>query len=727
MAMAEHPKKEPKHKAHLSGIWATVGTKTVLDNTIQKDEAAPHGTFTDIPYYRIHMFSDTVFRIFDENGHFAHFALDPQTDRWLWKPDPWQVNVDAGDIYAPKGAKLTRYPTLVLTAYNDTDFPQPLGSTDKWCPRPKRNDNATAPTPSEQNTLQWVTLSRSIDKTVSKIDFYWKPNEQEEGLLFSQVFPHKASPDNTQKYGQVFVVQDKELSQWTFPFCGFDVRSLNLFAQIGPGTTWQADKVNADQGIGGRLLFKYPLSDSKDYWQQQDSPGQPNVPIGIRLVSVPYESGVSHSEMVSSAVDHLSSYSGAFGLKGSIDKILSTGSNVTCQKQVEDQQKHESRYTISRNITAKVAYITDITSLTLHGNFVDDIQKRLVEKLSEPKVRWENFVNEYGMHYAASIVEGWMEIAQTRFSMKSESQAVSQSTKVDLKAAATDVSGLLKFSGDASTEWKNTYQLDVSNDYVQKYTIGSNDLRVGILFDLRPLHQLLNPILLEYNPADTWQKMAPFVWYELRDSLSSYLDTMGFNTPIDPSLETEYTPRLVKVSFPKVYEYVDDRRWDSDHDWDLYAYGSIGFGDCDDNTRPQPKELESPDNEPVQYTMAKIGYQPKGDHITGDGLKLDENKLGLAIAVKRGQPVTFELDVNFNLLTGNESWMKPDTMQSATHNFKWAYSHVMKDKVDIYMLPYNEAEDAPGGVKSGASIYYQFWMQVRLEEVDWDSQLYQPQ
>jgi len=84
---------------------------------------------------------------------------------------------------------------------------------------------------------------------------------------------------------------------------------------------------------------------------------------------------------------------------------------------------------------------------------------------------------------------------------------------------------------------------------VQKYPIGNEQQHVGILFDLRPLHQLLNPIFLDYNPADTWQKMAPFVWYELRDSLSSYLGHLGFNKPMDPSLEAEYTPPACEGEF----------------------------------------------------------------------------------------------------------------------------------------------------------------------------------
>jgi len=75
---------------------------------------------------------------------------------------------------------------------------------------------------------------------------------------------------------------------------------------------------------------------------------------------------------------------------------------------------------------------------------------------------------------------------------------------------------------------------------------------VGTFYDLRPISELLNPVLCPYNPADDWQRCAPWVWLEVRRGLDAYLKTLGLDCPIDNRYLVDYTPQKFKVTFPTI-------------------------------------------------------------------------------------------------------------------------------------------------------------------------------
>jgi len=95
------------------------------------------------------------------------------------------------------------------------------------------------------------------------------------------------------------------------------------------------------------------------------------------------------------------------------------------------------------------------------------------------------------------------------------------------------------------------------------YTIGGEkDEAVSIFYDLRPISELLSPILIPYHPfnlnPDNTEEVnpvysrAPIIWRELRQSLEEYLRQKGLFGPLTDSLYQDYHPRTVSISWRSV-------------------------------------------------------------------------------------------------------------------------------------------------------------------------------
>ena len=150
-----------------------------------------------------------------------------------------------------------------------------------------------------------------------------------------------------------------------------------------------------------------------------------------------------------------------------------------------------------------------------------------------------------------------------------------------------------------------------------------------------------SPLDPERPRQNTWRDPLHFLC-----RAHSYLDKLGFNKALEPSLLAELTPRRVKVSFPDIRVEIDDRRALGDKNLKLFAYGTIDFRDCDAVT---PDDAAPNDKDPPRFTLAKISYAPEGELITGGEQSPDYTKFGTTLAVKRGKKARVELDVRLQL------------------------------------------------------------------------------
>ena len=120
---------------------------------------------------------------------------------------------------------------------------------------------------------------------------------------------------------------------------------------------------------------------------------------------------------------------------------------------------------------------------------------------------------------------------------------------------------------------------------------------------------------------------------------------MGLNKPLDPSLQQDYTPTLVKITFPNIVEECDDRTWEKGYkDRPVWGTGSFTIGYADDDQTPS-----------TQFTVAKQDYSVRAEWLKGSsyfegGLKPDYNIFGALIALKGGHTkVAFKLIIDLKL------------------------------------------------------------------------------
>ena len=103
-------------------------------------------------------------------------------------------------------------------------------------------------------------------------------------------------------------------------------------------------------------------------------------------------------------------------------------------------------------------------------------------------------------------------------------------------------------------DWSTKDGFKVSSEDVTHITVGEQGKPAAIFLDLRPLWEIFSPVLPPNLTvgADPKKAVAPWIWHELRSSFRQYLEeTAGVNKQLDPSNETDYAPRFVKVTFPE--------------------------------------------------------------------------------------------------------------------------------------------------------------------------------
>jgi hypothetical protein len=175
---------------------------------------------------------------------------------------------------------------------------------------------------------------------------------------------------------------------------------------------------------------------------------------------------------------------------------------------------------------------------------------------------------------------GFLKIERTWFALDLEGSVHGE--KTTLKAAADGVFDELKAGVETSATyaWKSKYTTSLETEFSQWDKLGDDTSSVILALDLRPISDLLNPILVrpvplaklpvvrdagDYgdNVADQWYELAPVVWYQLRSSFADWLRTnLGVNGPITLTTDKDLSPSMRQISFsPMVMSASSSGAW----------------------------------------------------------------------------------------------------------------------------------------------------------------------
>jgi hypothetical protein len=558
----------------LTGIWLMFGDSVDPDHRLAKEKGhddgsrtAPHGTFTPLQHFVVRMGSrgkddqgkDQQFRvldIFNDKGEFSRFVWNG-TGAWVSENPPTGVTFslpasDKDDAYAPKGASLVRYPTLVLSKHDSVTCPSNAEVGDRFVR--SLGDGTVA---------QAIAPQRITYDARSKT-FRWRSDADPGGLDFQRFYPQRrdARVTGPDSFGDTFKGHD-EFAQAAFPFYGFDPRRMNIYAtgpretsREGPGTPRTAYyKSNPQQSFNGTLIFNFPRHDSADYARAVDVKDTPFLPLGVSGLNGWIEEGHTHAELISTVADMARSWSLTLGLSGGTEKMMTKADASTSEK-VKEQREGQCRYTVARKVGKSFIAHTDLAQMSLHEDFVGAIQSLTAALLTGDTPEWERFVKRFGTHYAHAITQGRIDLVETRFSMQAEVEAVSRQTKVNLDVAAKEIPGGVPGAGGGiaySNEYSKKHKLTVSQEDIFSWSIG-HETPMGIFYDLRPITELLSLLFFPYEPGDPedWGKVTPWVWYGLRPSLAKYLEGLGVNQPLEKDAFEDYAPWRYKLTLETI-------------------------------------------------------------------------------------------------------------------------------------------------------------------------------
>ena len=536
----------------ITNIWAYDQSQVLDDKAAiarghvrPNGSAALHGTWTRLHFFRIREEKDRSLTVFDEEGRIARFVPDA-ADPTLWAAtaDPRKystADADWGDpASAPKTPvyELSITPTLVLAAYTADDLPSGCDVDDLYL--------TGSPDPAA------VAAQRlSVTEDGSRIE--WSMAGTNLTCTFFPIAPQEGPPSGS-TFSDTFAGAT-EFAQTAFPFYGFNPLKMLFYSEDNayelPGTPAQsvAYTDRPGQTFIAPLIFDFPAADSRNYVRSPDLTRQPNLPIGRRWLPVETSAETRHTQVLSSVADRLDSWSTTFGMSAGVPGMFSLGGEFSYHDKIETQKEKQCRYVVSRAVSVRGVNIIHVPSVALRSDFVKWLGDCTTAVLAGKDPDWKSFVRHYGSHYLHAMTYGSLKYGETRMSLDGELKAETAGFDVSATAEATIEDVNLKSEAKYAQEWSNKLQTKVEVEDVDCYDIGGpGSDSVGIIYDLRPITELLSPVLVAYNPADAVGGYAPWIWTRVRASLQTYLDSLGLGAPIDDRLRADYRPRTIRVA-----------------------------------------------------------------------------------------------------------------------------------------------------------------------------------
>lgn len=267
--------------ADLEGVWTPVWQmSSLLDDELAKHRghlttslaAAPHGTYVPMECFRVRAtdsddgkVENEIIDIYDARGHFIRFRWDETAGHWNSSDEPITYTIPEGKYGVDQthfpALTLTRYPTLALAKYTQSDAPHP-SYKDRYHPDRLGDPSTPVTLPpqglhykGEENHLEW-----RVEPWVSGAPLLSLR------LGFPPLDPARYEPGHNlgQTFGQAFITQSK-LDQVSLSFCGFDptaaanYASKGLYGGTSLGTSPQdTHSQNPGQIFQGALVFGFP-------------------------------------------------------------------------------------------------------------------------------------------------------------------------------------------------------------------------------------------------------------------------------------------------------------------------------------------------------------------------------------------------------------------------------------------------------------------------------------
>jgi hypothetical protein len=211
-------------------------------------------------------------------------------------------------------------------------------------------------------------------------------------------------------------------------------------------------------------------------------------------------------------------------------------------------------------------------------------------------------------------------------------------------------------SNAVAASWASKNGVTVNPSDVVAFSVGKDQpWGLAILYDLRPLTELLGPALFGYNPAlAPFGPLAPWVWTTVRQSFEAYLKSIGMDDPLDPSLADDLAPLVLTITFPNITVTEADHRWEASSDDVLYLSGTISFAEADGDPSLGAAD---PDR---QLCLASTNYQPDRVQVSGGGAAPSGTQFGSVLAMRRKQPPHLKLAYDLWVTNHNEQWTTKD-------------------------------------------------------------------
>jgi len=573
--------------AEFNGLYSPYGAQAVLD-----DKAAlnlgygydsrlpgPHGTYTRIPFFWVRTqhaalsgqkVKHALVLIWDHNGDYCKFIWNGQ-DAWVSDPSAFSFPCAPNKTFPGNAIALTRPPTLILDSYTVSDAPSGSAAGELYI-------RADPRTPVADQKIRFDTRTKN---------FTWFTDQYPDGLEFeyARAQPHEDCKDGKGCFGDVFQVQNKGYGQLAFPFCGFRPDKLTTSAAQwtgieSPGTGVMYDdgdeKGGNKQDYGGTLIFNFPARDSKDYMASINVDGLPNFPLGFRARSNLHSFAETLSQLVSTSQDEMNSWKVGLGLSGGIEKVFNVGLSGSYENKTNICRESTSRYAVTRKGGVAWSAITDPPNLSLHEGFIQEVQSRLASWVKQdPHARdgmdlnWEGFVARFGTYYLHAMTQGWLEISTEVFSFQAETVAQGGGWNLQLTAKGMVDGMTSKDQASLAHSYEQKFGTKAESDTVSYSQLGDEHNPVAIFLDLRLLSDLFSPVFFRYDPANDFGMLAPVVWYELRTSLTKYLEAFP-----KPAL-VNYSPRIFQLKIVWItFAGNPHKKLTSD----IYATGKVNVG-----------------------------------------------------------------------------------------------------------------------------------------------------
>jgi hypothetical protein len=285
--------------------------------------------------------------------------------------------------------------------------------------------------------------------------------------------------------------------QWDFPFVGWNPEELAdpIYGKQAIADSGMPKGSMYGQALHGNPIFAVPELDSADYVVEYiGEHSKVFLPLGTRLDYQPGEVVSTHSQMLSSTSETVTSWGLTLGLSAGIEKVLSVSAKGSYHEKIQYQQEHETRYSLTRRVRTDYVLFPEITNLRLAKGYKDAVFSNLRTLNEGGAPDWGNFVENYGTHYVHALTYGQTDFAETRYSLDAEFTALEQGFKLEENAEAS-LEGI-KFGEQAAVEhdWGGKLGKKVSTEDVEHRVIGAHGKPAAIFLDLRPAWELFSPV-----------------------------------------------------------------------------------------------------------------------------------------------------------------------------------------------------------------------------------------